>query len=75
MLLSHQLVSSYEGDRPDLVSVVLDAHGFNDLLEQISFLGRAEHQQQTIIALTKQAKAQATQAANQFARSRLATGR
>ena len=35
-------VSSYETDRPDLVSVVLDAHGFTDLLEQINFLGRAE---------------------------------
>ena len=63
MLLSRQLVSSYEGDHPDLVSVVLNARGFNDLLEQITFLGRAEHAQQTIIALTQQAKAQADAAA------------
>ena len=67
MLLSRQLLSSYEGDRPDLVSVVLNAHGFNQLLEQIDFLGRAEHQQQSMIFVTKVAKAQATQAADQLA--------
>jgi septal ring factor EnvC (AmiA/AmiB activator) len=67
MLLSDQLVSSYETSRPDLVSVVLNAHGFNDLLEQISFLGRAEHAQQSIIGLTRSAKRQAAQAASLFA--------
>jgi septal ring factor EnvC (AmiA/AmiB activator) len=67
MLLSLQLRSSYEGDRPDLVSVVLNAKGFNSLLEQITFLGRAEHAQQTMIFVTKVARAQATQAANQIA--------
>jgi predicted nucleic acid-binding Zn-ribbon protein len=66
MLLSRQLVSSYEGDRPDLVSVVLDAHGFPALLEQIAFLGRAEHQQQTIISFTREAKQQADHAATQL---------
>jgi len=79
MLLSRQLVSGYEGDRPDVVSVVLNAHGFNDLLEQITFLGRAEHAQQTIIALTRTAKAQADRAATRLAGMqandrRLATG-
>jgi septal ring factor EnvC (AmiA/AmiB activator) len=67
MLLSLQLRGSYEGDRPDLVSVVLNANGFNSLLEQINFLSRAEHQQQSMIFVTKIAKAQATQAANQLA--------
>jgi septal ring factor EnvC (AmiA/AmiB activator) len=62
-ILSRQLVSSYESTKPDLVSVVLDAHGFNDLLEQLNFLGRAEHQQQTIITITRAAKAQADAAA------------
>jgi hypothetical protein len=67
MLLSLQLRSSYEGDRPDLVSVVLNANGFNTLLEQINFLSRAEHQQQSMIFVTKLAKAEAAQAANQLA--------
>jgi len=68
MLLSHQLLGSYESDRPDLVSVVLNARGFNDLLEQITFLGRAEHQQQAIIAFTRAAKQRADQAAAQLAK-------
>ncbi|MEA2212496.1 MAG: hypothetical protein QOF83_2444 [Solirubrobacteraceae bacterium] len=67
MLLSRQLQSRYEGDQPDLVSVVLNARGFNTLLEQINFLSRAEHQQQSMIFVTRAAKAQATQAANQLA--------
>ena len=32
--LGRQLLGSYESSKPDLVSVVLDAHGFNDLLER-----------------------------------------
>jgi len=63
MVLSRQLVSSYEGDKPDLVRVVLDANGFTDLLEKIDFLHRAEQQQQTIIQFTRRAKAQADGAA------------
>jgi septal ring factor EnvC (AmiA/AmiB activator) len=68
LILSRQLISSYEGDHPDLVSVVLNARGFPALLEQINFLGRAESQQRTIITFTRQAKAQADQAATQLAK-------
>ena len=41
--LSRQLVSSYESAKPDLMSVVLNAHGFNDLLDQLELprAGRA----------------------------------
>ncbi len=67
LILSRQLVSSYESDKPDLTTVVLDANGFNDLLNQIAFLGRAEKQQQTIISLTRQAKAEADAAAKRLA--------
>jgi septal ring factor EnvC (AmiA/AmiB activator) len=67
LVLSRQLVSSYEGDKPDLVTVVLNANGFNDLLNQIAFLGRAEKQQQTIINLTREAKAEADAAAKRLA--------
>jgi septal ring factor EnvC (AmiA/AmiB activator) len=67
-LLARQLVSSYEGDQPDLISVVLEAHGFNQLLEQVDFLKRAERQQQSLIALTKAAKARATVVADKLAR-------
>lgn len=66
-LLSNQLVSSYESDKPDLMTVVLNAHGFNDLLEQMDFLGRAEKEQTTLITNTRQAKARADRAARQLA--------
>jgi septal ring factor EnvC (AmiA/AmiB activator) len=65
-LLSRQLVSSYESGSPDLVSVVLESHGFNDLLERITYLRDAEHQQQGIIAITRSAKAQADAATRQL---------
>ncbi|MGZ4293007.1 MAG: coiled-coil domain-containing protein [Solirubrobacteraceae bacterium] len=58
-ILRAQLVSQYESTPPDLVSVILNAHGFNDLLEQINFLTRAKHQQKSIITVTEAAKAAA----------------
>jgi septal ring factor EnvC (AmiA/AmiB activator) len=65
--LSRQLVGSYEQSKPDLISVVLDAHGFNQLLDQLDFLGRAEHAQQNVITATRTARAQADQAARRLA--------
>jgi len=65
--LSRQLISSYESDQPDLVGVVLESHGFNDLLERITYLKDAEHQQQGIITVTRSAKAQADAAAKRLA--------
>jgi septal ring factor EnvC (AmiA/AmiB activator) len=66
--LSRQLVSSYESDKPDIVTAVLQAHGFKDLLERVDFLKRAEQQQQTVITTTRVAKAQADGAAHQLAK-------
>src|ERR1700722_15331126 len=66
--LSRQLVSGYESDKPDLVSVVLEARGFADLLDQIDFLRQAEHQQQSTIVTTRDAKARADRAAQQLAK-------
>ena len=59
LLLARQLVSSYESSAPDLVSVVLESSGFRNLLENLSYLRDAEHQQQTIIAVTRAAKTSA----------------
>jgi septal ring factor EnvC (AmiA/AmiB activator) len=59
MLLARQLVSNYESDNPDLLTVLLEANGFKDLLEKISFLRDAEKQQQAIITFTRTAKAKA----------------
>jgi peptidoglycan hydrolase CwlO-like protein len=62
-LLARQLLSNYESGSPDLVTVVLESNGFNDLLEKITFLKDAEHQQQAIITVTRVAKARLAAAA------------
>jgi len=62
-VLSQQLVSSYESDRPDLVSVVLESSGFQDLLEQIQFVGRIQKQDVKVVTQVKrERKAVADQA-------------
>jgi septal ring factor EnvC (AmiA/AmiB activator) len=55
-LLARQLVSNYESGSPDLMSVVLESNGFQDLLEKITYLRDAEHQQQVTITVTRTAK-------------------
>jgi septal ring factor EnvC (AmiA/AmiB activator) len=66
-LLAHQLVSSYESDHPDLVSIVLESHGFTDLLDKIQYLRRAESEQNQLIAVTRVAKSNADSAAERLA--------
>jgi septal ring factor EnvC (AmiA/AmiB activator) len=66
-LLGAQLRSEYETARPDLMTVVLQAHGFDELLDQLDFLGRAEHEQQALIDATASAKHQAHAAATRLA--------
>jgi hypothetical protein len=41
--LAQVLLSRYEGGSPDLVTVVLDADGFPQLLETVDFLRRVQH--------------------------------
>jgi peptidoglycan hydrolase CwlO-like protein len=67
MLLARQLVSNYEQNKPNLVSVVLESNGFKDLLDRLTYLRDAQEQQQTIISITRQAKAQADAAAKRLA--------
>jgi septal ring factor EnvC (AmiA/AmiB activator) len=65
--LARQLVAGYETPAPDLVSVVLEARGFSTLLDQLTYLGAAEASQQTVIAITRAARAQARAAALRLA--------
>jgi murein DD-endopeptidase MepM/ murein hydrolase activator NlpD len=55
-VLSQQLLSAYEGDRPDIVSVVLEARGFNDLLERLSFAQRIRKQSVQIVQQVRAAR-------------------
>ncbi len=66
-ILAAQLVSSYEGDKPDLVSVVLESNGFSDMLDKLQYLRSAEHEQNSLIAVTRSAKKQADSAARRLA--------
>ena len=55
-VLAQQLVGSYEGARPDIVSVVLDATGFNDLLERLDFAQRIGRHNARIVGSVKAAR-------------------
>lgn len=55
--LATNLRGNYEGSRPDLVSVILEARGFAELLERVSFLQRIGNQDATILGLTRSARA------------------
>ena len=66
-ILADQLRSAYESSPPDLVSVVLEARGFSDLLDQLTYLGMAEHRQQATISITRLLQAEATAAVKRLA--------
>jgi septal ring factor EnvC (AmiA/AmiB activator) len=66
-LLAAQLRSGYEANRPDLMTVVLSSHGFQSLLDKLSFLGDAQHAQQQLISITVSAKREATATAHRLA--------
>ncbi len=56
LVLSQQLVGSYESDRPDIVSVVLESTGFSNLLERLAFAQRIRHQDAQITGRVKAAR-------------------
>jgi murein DD-endopeptidase MepM/ murein hydrolase activator NlpD len=56
--LTQQLVNLYESDRPDLVTVVLESHGFNDLLERLSFAQKIQKQDVRIVRQVRTARRQ-----------------
>jgi murein DD-endopeptidase MepM/ murein hydrolase activator NlpD len=66
-VLARRLVQIYETGEPDLVSVVLNANGFADLLERTEFMQRISHQDTQIIDAVVTAKAQATASAKRLA--------
>jgi murein DD-endopeptidase MepM/ murein hydrolase activator NlpD len=48
-ILAQQLVGTYESDQPDLVTVVLDAKGFQDLLDRIAYQQTVQHQDAQVV--------------------------
>ena len=48
-VLSERLVAIYKSDEPDVVSVILNSDGFDDLVERYEFLRRIEEQDAAIV--------------------------
>jgi murein DD-endopeptidase MepM/ murein hydrolase activator NlpD len=55
-VLAKQLVDSYESDRPDLMTVVLESSGFQNLLERLAFAQRIQTQDVEIIKAVRVAR-------------------
>jgi murein DD-endopeptidase MepM/ murein hydrolase activator NlpD len=58
--LSQRLVELYKADKPDVVTVVLNSNGFQDLLERTEFMQRISHQDAHIIDIVRTAQTDAT---------------
>jgi murein DD-endopeptidase MepM/ murein hydrolase activator NlpD len=65
-VLADRLVELYKSDQPDIVTVVLDSHGFADLLENGAYLQRIGQQDRTIITAVRDAKAEMAVAARRL---------
>ena len=65
-VLADRLVELYKSDQPDIVSVVLDANGFADLLENGAYLQRIGQQDRAIITAVRDGKAAMAAAARRL---------
>ena len=61
--LAANLVAAYENGQPNLISVILEAHGFNNLLDQVNFLHRIGAQDAHVVATTRAARVAVAQQA------------
>lgn len=55
--LAANLRAAYENGSPNLVDVILNAHGFSNLLDQVNYIKDAQHQDDEILRVTKIARA------------------
>jgi peptidoglycan hydrolase CwlO-like protein len=61
--LAANLVASYEGGKPDVMTVVLESRGFGDLLNQMNYMARIAHQDSKVVGLTRTARAEVSRQA------------
>ena len=71
--LAQRLVELYQADKPDIVTVIMSSKGFAELLERGEFMQRVSEQDQHIIKLVHDAKADATATARAWTSSRSAS--
>jgi peptidoglycan hydrolase CwlO-like protein len=62
--LSANLVANYEGSAPNLVTVVLQSHGFPDLLDQLAFLRTIGNEDARIVDSTRIARTEVARQAD-----------
>jgi septal ring factor EnvC (AmiA/AmiB activator) len=61
-ILSARLVELYQSQPPDIVTVIMKAHGFADLLEQSTYVNAVGHQDRKIIHIVRRARVDAAAA-------------
>jgi peptidoglycan hydrolase CwlO-like protein len=64
--LRANLVTAYRNPAPDIVSVIISAHGFSDLLEKADFLKRIGRQNARIMANARTARVAVTRQASRL---------
>jgi murein DD-endopeptidase MepM/ murein hydrolase activator NlpD len=64
--LAKRMVALYKADRPDIVTVVLNSNGFEDLLERTEFISRVADQDARILARVGEARAEAVATARRL---------
>jgi murein DD-endopeptidase MepM/ murein hydrolase activator NlpD len=67
VVLARRLLDLYKADKPDVVTVILEADGFADLIERSEFAKRVSDQDARIIRTVREAKADATATAKHLA--------
>jgi murein DD-endopeptidase MepM/ murein hydrolase activator NlpD len=55
-VLARRLVATYETSKPDLVSVVLEATGFQDLLDRLAFARRIQNEDAQVVGQVRAAR-------------------
>jgi murein DD-endopeptidase MepM/ murein hydrolase activator NlpD len=53
-ILEQRLVAIYESNEPDLITVLLQAHGFDDLLARTQYLQTLQHQDNDIVSRVRE---------------------
>jgi murein DD-endopeptidase MepM/ murein hydrolase activator NlpD len=66
-LLARRLVELYRSDQPDLITVILNANGFAELLERGEFLRRISDADRKIVTIVQRAKHDATESEHRLA--------
>jgi murein DD-endopeptidase MepM/ murein hydrolase activator NlpD len=67
-VLGQRLVQMYKDGEPDVLTVVLESNGFDDLLERTQFLDRITNQDNQIITKVRTLKALTTKQTNELAK-------